>query len=48
MLLSIIFWILAGSGVLWVLLANIIAVAWAFGVAKRLIFGKPKDTKQTE
>lgn len=44
-MLSIIFWILAGSAVLWIFLLNVLGIAYAFHLVKRLIWGK--ENKET-
>jgi len=46
MILSIIFWVLAGSAVLWVVLFDLLVFSWVFALVKKLIWGSA--TTKTE
>jgi hypothetical protein len=38
MLTTVVLWILGGSFLLWIMLTNVLLVAWVFSLVKRLVF----------
>lgn len=48
MILGIIFWVIAFSAVLWVVLLNVLAVAFTINLIKKFIFKKPEKTKDPQ